>query len=289
MRGWERLIPKNAWGATWRVALILVVAFAADAFWLEPSSLRIAPHSIVLKRDGGKSFDRLRIAVIADLHAGAPYIDAHKVEKVVRLTNQERPDLILLAGDYVVRGVVGKHYMPIELIAPLLKPLHARLGVYAVIGNHDRWDNAERIARELEKAGITVLENRAVAIRNHGQTIYLAGIGDDYTHAAKPALALASVPAGQPALCLTHSPDIFPSLPATCLLTIAAHTHGGQVRLPLLGRLIVPSKYGRRYAAGTIHEQDRYMFVNTGIGTSMIPVRFRVPPEISILDLRADD
>jgi hypothetical protein len=86
-------------------------------------------------------------------------------------------------------------------------------------------------------------------------------------------------------LCFTHSPDVFPDLPKTCLLTIAGHTHGGQVDLPVLGRLIVPSEFGQRYAAGLVHENGRYMFVSTGIGTSIIPVRFRVPPEVSLVKI----
>lgn len=116
--------------------------------------------------------------------------------------------------------------------------------------------------------------------------MYLVGIDDRMTRHDNAVLALHNVPAKSKALCLTHSPDVFPELPATCVLTIAGHTHGGQVDLPFLGRLIVPSKYGQRYAAGLIHENGKSLFVSTGIGTSIIPVRFGVPPEVTILEIR---
>jgi len=97
---------------------------------------------------------------------------------------------------------------------------------------------------------------------------------------------LAALPSEQTAICFTHSPDLFPDIPAKCALTIAGHTHGGQVWLPLFGRPIVPSRYGQRYAIGTIVEGTKTLFVSPGIGTSILPVRLGVPPEISILDIR---
>ena len=229
----------------------------------------------------------LKIAVIADLHAGSPYIDGDKIDRIVALTNAAKPDLILLTGDYVL-GVHtawgGWRFMPRQS-APYLGKLRAPLGVWAAIGNHDRWENAGDVAVQFDKAGIRVLENRHVVLKGPRGPLYLAGIGDFYTHAARPRAALAGVPPQGPAICFTHSPDVFPQLPRTCLLTVAGHTHGGQVRLPLLGRLVVPSRYGQRYAIGTVQEDGKTLFVSSGIGTSILPVRFGVPPEISLLRL----
>jgi len=268
-----------------RVALLVLAALGADAFWLEPASLRVVEHGMALQRADAGDIGKLRIAVIGDLHAGSLYIDREKVRRVVALANAAKPDLILLAGDYV-HSTYWSTGVPIEETAAILKDLHAPLGVYAVIGNHDRWQNAARVAAAIRQAGIPVLENQSVAIHDGARTLYLAGIGDFYTQAAYPERALAQVPQGHAALCFTHSPDVFPTLPRTCLLTIAAHTHGGQVALPILGRLIVPSRYGQRYAAGLVHEDGKYLFTSTGIGTSIIPVRFGVPPEISVLNVR---
>jgi len=229
----------------------------------------------------------LKIAVIADLHAGSPYIDGEKLDRIVALTNAAKPDLILLTGDYVL-GVHtawgGWRFMPHQS-APHLGKLRAPLGVWAAIGNHDRWENAGEVAVQFGKAGIRVLENSHVVLKRPRGPLYLAGIGDFHTRASRPQEALAGVPSREPAICFTHSPDVFPLLPRTCLLTVAGHTHGGQVRLPLLGRLVVPSRYGQRYAIGTVREEGKVLFVSSGIGTSILPVRFGVPPEISLLRL----
>lgn len=280
------LWPRTVRGAVGRVILLALVILGADAFWLEPASLRVVEHAIVLQRADAGDIARLRIAVIGDLHTGSLYIDLEKVRRVVALTNAAKPDLILLAGDYV-HAPYWSTGIPIEETAAILKDLHAPLGVYAVTGNHDRWQNAAHVAAAIRNAGITVLENQSVVIRDSRRTLYLVGIGDFYSDAAYPERALAHVPPGRAALCFTHSPDVFANLARSCLLTIAAHTHGGQVALPIVGRLIVPSHYGQRYAAGLVHEGDRYLFTSTGIGTSIIPVRFGVPPEISILNVSA--
>ena len=255
-----------------------------DAFWLEPSSLQVTHYNLPGNLDAMKG---LRIAVISDLHAGSTFIDEAKMDRVVSLTNQAKPDLILLTGDYVVsiHRKFGGSPIPIETIVAHLRLLHANLGVYAVIGNHDRWENADRIAAAFRSAGIPVLENSHVIIATGRGPLYLVGIGDHYTHASEPRVALSGISSSAKALCFTHSPDVFPELPSQCALTVTGHTHGGQVWLPLLGRLVVPSRYGQRYAAGYVREGDKSLFVSTGIGTSIFPIRLGVPPEISLLNL----
>lgn len=265
------------------VVLLTLMLLGLYAFWWEPSRIRVVEYD-VMAGSGGLT-QPLRIAVIADLHAGARYIDEGKIDRVVSLTMARAPDLILLAGDYVV-GTDDKQRIPFEVLGRKLKTLSAPLGVFAVIGNHDRWSDPERITNILEAAGIRVLEDRSIPIASGGHSFYLVGLSDFFTVVPNVARALADVPEDAHAICFTHSPDVFPELPATCALTIAGHTHGGQVWLPFLGRPIVPSRYGQRYAAGLIHENDKVLFVSTGIGTSILPVRFGVVPEISILNVR---
>ena len=276
----------------WRKALGAfagaAAVFGAYGFWYEPSSLRAVEHRIALPQQNAIPDDPLRIAVISDLHGGAPYIGEAKIDAVVAFANDAKPDLILLTGDYVTKGVLGGWNMPIETIVTHLKALHAPLGVYAVLGNHDRWEDAARIAKAFEEAGIPVLDDRNTILKSDGQPIHLAGISDYRTGPHDVDAALAGVPKDAHAICFTHSPDAFPVLPGTCALTIAGHTHGGQVWLPLLGRIIVPSHYGQRYAVGLIQEDGKYLFVSTGIGTSILPVRFMVPPEVSILEIEAE-
>jgi uncharacterized protein len=291
MRVRDLLLPKSFFGWAWRIALALVVWLALKAFWLEPAGIGVAHHDIVLTRLDAEPLNGLRIAVISDLHAGAPYIDEAKIKKIIALTQKEQPDIILLLGDYVVTSRSGRFRSadyPIERTAQLLKGLDAPLGVYAVIGNHDRWESAGRVTRALQGAGFTVLENHSTVISTADRSFDLVGIGDDFTHAADPAQALAEVPQGHVALCFTHSPDVFPRLPRACGFTVAGHTHGGQVKLPFIGRPISNSRYGDRYAAGVFEENGKTLFVSTGIGTSGLPVRFGVPPVIDIVDIRVD-
>jgi hypothetical protein len=265
------------------VLFLAAVSLALYAGWLEPSSLRLSAYSV---SQPSPQLKGLRIAVISDLHGGSHYIDAAKIERVVAMTNAAKPDLVLLTGDYMITGVVGGRYMPIEAMAARLKRLRAPLGVYAVLGNHDNWDDPGHIAAVLRQAGIAVLENGHRMLPPPRQGVALAGISDRFSTKSHPGEALAGIKG--PAICFSHSPDIFPLLPTTCALTIAGHTHGGQVWLPLLGRPAVAgvSRYGQKYAIGAIHEGGKTLFVSSGIGTSLLPLRFGVPPEISLLTLR---
>ena len=254
------------------------------AFVIEPDRLVVNEVGITLPRLP-QAFAALKIAVVADLHVGSPHIDAGKLQQVVSTINEQKPDLILIAGDFVIQDVIGGHFVEPEVIADNLKELHARLGVFAVLGNHDWWYDGERVMRALNGVGIRVLENEVVRIEQDGQSLWLIGLGDLWTRTPDIAGTLQKVSDDGPVIVLTHNPDLFPQMPSRVSLTIAGHTHGGQVNLPFFGRRIVPSKFKERYAIGHIQEAGHHLFVTPGIGTSMIPVRFRVPPEISILTL----
>ena len=255
------------------------------AFVIEPNRLVLNEVEIKLP-EWPSSLNHLKIVSVADLHAGTRYIDEAKLERVVAMTNQTQPDLIVLLGDFVSQNKDDQVLMEPEKIADKLKGLRARYGVFAVLGNHDWWYNGQRVKHALETAGIRVLENDVAQIQMNGQTVWLLGVPDYWTRQPldiRPALAKINAPG--PIIALTHNPDVFPELPANISLTLAAHTHGGQVNFPFIGRLIVPSRYGQRYAAGYIQENNRQLFVTTGIGTTGIAVRFRVPPEIAVLDI----
>jgi predicted MPP superfamily phosphohydrolase len=225
----------------------------------------------------------LRIAAIADVHTGAPHVTLAALRAVVARTNAAHPDLVVLLGDYVIHGVVGGRFVPPEPTVAVLRQLRAPFGVFAVLGNHDWWYDGVRVGHAFTDAGIPVLDDEAVSVSTRGGPLWIAGLGDAWTRPASLRRALAAVPAGAPVILLTHNPDVFVSVPDRVLLTLAGHTHGGQVNLPLFGRLIVPSAYGQRFAIGHVREGGRDLFVTPGIGTSIVPVRFRVPPEVSVL------
>ncbi|MEO8003175.1 MAG: metallophosphoesterase [Arenimonas sp.] len=229
-----------------------------------------------------------RIAVASDIHAGAPYIGLEKIDRLVAMIQKQKPDLVLLPGDFVIQEVLGGSFIAPEESAQHLKPLLKHAKVYAVLGNHDAWLDSARVKLALENAGITVLEDRAIPVAKNQCHFWLVGLSD-YNEGQHDYLqAFAMVPAHSPVLAFTHSPDVFPDVVSSEFsLLIAGHTHGGQVALPFFGRLIVPSKYGARYAIGHVRENNRDLFVTPGIGTSILPVRFGVPPEISYLRLQS--
>jgi len=266
----------------------LALALLLWAVVVEPRSLRVETHEFTLSRWPAVC-DGLRVAVLADLHVGSPFNGLDKLDAIVDLTRQAQPDLVLLAGDYVIQGVAGGRFAPPEEAARALGRLDARLGVWAVLGNHDWWLDARRVQSALESSGIRVLEDAAVHVHAESCAFWLVGIGDFWEGRHDIPRALSQVTDVSPVVAFTHNPDVFPDVPARVALTIAGHTHGGQVYLPFVGRPVVPSRFGQRYAFGHVVEAGRHLFVSTGLGTSIMPVRFLVPPEISILVLRSED
>jgi len=268
-------------------AALGLVFLTAWALWWEPSSLRIVRQTIAVSpwhaADSG-----LKIAVLSDLHVGSPHRSLANLKDVVTATNSEKPDLIVLLGDYVISGVVGGHFVEPEPIATELAELKAPLGVVAVLGNHDWWYNGERVRKALASRGIRVLENENLRRTYQGQSFWLCGLADLWTRGEKLLPTLAEIQDTDPILVLMHNPDLFPQMPARVSLSLAGHTHGGQVNLPLIGRVVVPSKFGQRFAYGLIEENGKKLFVTEGIGTSIVPVRFRAAPEIVLLTILSD-
>jgi predicted MPP superfamily phosphohydrolase len=256
------------------------------ALWIEPSRFVVRHETLALPH-WPVAESGLRVALLSDLHVGSPYWTLSRLQRLIDATNHEHPDLVLLAGDYLINGVRFGRWVAPEPIARVLGELSAPLGVVAVLGNHDWWNDGPRVQRALTSAGIHVLDNQVLPIEHAGSRFYVVGIADLLTRPVDVPRTLALVPSGEPFLVLTHEPDVFPQVDGRAALTLAGHTHGGQVALPLIGRPLVPSVYGQRYAAGHIVEGDRQLFVTTGVGTSIFPVRLGVPPEVMILELRS--
>jgi len=265
--------------------VLLSSALAAWALWFEPRRLVFREVPLELPR-WPQPLVGLRVALMSDLHIGSPHWTLERLEALVAATNRQQPELVLLAGDFLINGVLGGRWVDPESIARVLGGLRAPLGSVAVLGNHDWWNDGVRVRRALEREGIVVLENQALPLTRQGRRFFIAGLADQMTRRVALEQTLGQVPPGEPLLVLAHEPDIFPQLDARVSLTLAGHTHGGQVWLPLLGRLVVPSEYGQRYAAGHVVEGGRQLFVTTGVGTSIWPIRFGVPPEVVLLSLR---
>src|SRR5688572_4585242 len=216
-------------------ALAVFVLLGAWAFWLEPASLTV--RRVELAVPGWRAEHAgLKVALLTDLHVGAPHMSLARLRRVVERVNAEAPDVVLITGDFVIGGpqdegserggVAGGTFVAPEPIAAELKALRAPLGVYAVLGNHDWWFDGERVTRALEGAGLRVLENSAVRVEREGRAFWLAGVADLWTRKPNIEGALREVTTDDPVILFTHNPDIFPGVPARVSLTSAGHTPG---------------------------------------------------------------
>jgi hypothetical protein len=277
---------RRIWQWSFAVAGCVVLALALWALWLEPASLTVAEERIILRSSGHGS---LRVAVLADLHVGSPFNGIEKLRDIVDRTNAAGPDVVCILGDLVIQGVIGGDFVSPEETAAELRRLRAGVGSVAVLGNHDGWLNHDRVRDALERNGIRVLEETAQKFSTPAGPVWIGGVSDLWTGRHDVATALTAIKDdGAPVILMTHNPDVFPVVPDRVALTLAGHTHGGQVRLPFVGRPIVPSRFGERFAAGHVVEGGRHLFVATGLGTSILPIRFRVPPAVTVLTLVFD-
>lgn len=235
-----------------------------------------------------RELDGLRLALVSDFHAGGPQIRQGTVRRVVERINATEPDLVAVLGDVIDSTVIGGAPVHPDAVGRELAALRAPLGVVGVLGNHDWTNDGRGVLRALREAGVRVLENEAIAIAARGTTFHVAGVADLQTRRPDLVATLRDVPPGSPVLLLSHNPDAFPQVPPRVSLTVSGHTHGGQVDLPLVRRLIIPSRYGDRYASGHVVERGRHLYVTSGIGTSRLPIRLFRPAEIVVLTLRAE-
>ncbi len=267
---------------------------AVYAAAIEPEGLVVTHYAPTLP--GWPSGRKLSITVIADLHAGGPDMQLEHIRRIVDRASALQSDIVLLLGDFIAsyRFAITKVSDPVW--AAELARLSAPLGTWAILGNHDWWHDLQGVRAALAGVKIPVLENDAVLLGLAGQRFWLAGIGDQlairlghgrFRGVDDLPLTLSRIKTDDPVLLMVHEPDIFPRVPERVALTFAGHTHGGQIRVPFLWPHFVPSRYGARFAYGHIVEQERHLIVSGGLGTSIIPARFGVPPEILHIELGA--
>jgi predicted MPP superfamily phosphohydrolase len=203
-----------------------------------------------------------------------------RLARIVGQINALRPDIVLIAGDFVSdKRTSTRHYPQAEAAAPLAG-LRPRLGTFAVMGNHDHWRDGAEAHRALAAAGVRLLDNEAVA----AGPLALGGLDDPYTRRDRPAATVAAMrrlPGAR--VLLSHSPDPFPDLPRDVGLMLAGHTHCGQARLPFVGAVMTLSKHGQRYACGLVREHSRTLIVTAGLGTSGLPLRLGAAPDLWLI------
>ena len=266
-----------------RLMLAGAAGSVANGFWLEPGRLSITRQDVSCKKLP-PGLDGLRIGLIADLHY-RPDQDAGLLEDVVARIQQEKPDIIALAGDYISADP--------GVISPMLACLgnmNATHGIFAVMGNHDGWaGNAAIFRQQFEKAGISFLINQHSVLSIRGESLAVAGTDFVWLGRPDPVKTMRGISKNTPILALVHEPDYFDTMCAAreVTLQLSGHTHGGQCRVPLLDVAPKTVKHGRKYVYGNFSNEDSRLFVTRGVGTSGPRLRFSCPPELAILTLRA--
>jgi uncharacterized protein len=240
-----------------------------------------------------QSLDGLVVAQLTDLHHG-PFMSLSWIREVIATTNALSPDLVLLTGDYV-------HQSPqyIRPVVDALAGLKARIGVLGVLGNHDWWEDGEETQRQFARVGLPLIDNGRMFVSRERKLVSggveglcIAGVGDLWEGGPDYEAALEGVPPLVPRVLLSHNPDVaeargFVQSGHRVDLMLCGHTHGGQVRVPGFGTPMVPSRYGQKYASGLVQGPVCPVYISRGLGTAIMPVRFRVVPEIALIELRA--
>jgi uncharacterized protein len=262
------------------LALLFVVSAALWSLCIEPARLVRRPLTYRWPHAA------LRVVFFSDLHRGSPHIDAAYVKTLVTRINNEKADLILIGGDLLINDVVLGEWVDSATIASELAPLHAQLGTFAVLGNHDWWNDAPEVRKQLTEKGIRVLDNESLQLGVGSATFNLVGIGDAHTEHANPLLAFQGINKALPTIAFMHDASALLLDPAVHFdMAFSGHTHGGQVFLPLLGALIVPGRAPSKWAYGDVTLPQGQLRVSSGIGTSIFPIRFNMPPEYLVVEL----
>ena len=211
-----------------------------------------------------------------------PLTQPSLIKKSVAIANSLNPDLVVLTGDYVWQDLEA-----IDELAPILAGLDAKYGVFSTLGNHDYWLDADVITTTLEAAGLPVLVNQGLSIKHGKGSFYLAGLDDGWSGNPDLDATLEGAMPGDPVILLCHEPDLADryALDGRVSLQLSGHSHGGQIRLPGIGALILPY-LGRKYDIGLYKVDQMLLYTNRGLGVISEPVRYNCPPEITQFELR---
>ena len=255
----------------------ILLTLGIYALFIEPNKLQVTNYTVL-----DNDLSGIKIVFASDFHI-KPH-QQRRLEKVVEIINEQNPDLVLSTGDFV-SGHLKQTTMQPEDIAKGLGKIKSKYGFYTTLGNHDQWYGVKKITKALEENNIKVLHNANKKLIINGKSVYIAGIQYNPENIFQISKAIDNTQ--KPTILLTHSPDEFRKIPQDYVnLILAGHTHGGQIRIPFIGALFTASSYGDKYAKGFIEEDGKKMITTTGIGTSILPIRFNCIPEIIIIEFK---
>ncbi len=252
-----------------------VSTFVPD--WVEVTQVKLTLPRLA------PEFHGYRLVQFSDIHMDK-WMTPERFSPVVDLVNQQQPDMVAVTGDFVTQE--ADRYAP--GLVPILRRISAKDGVLAIRGNHDHWAGGPGVNRIIRDSGMVNLCNTAITLRRGAARLHFAGVDDYYVHADRLDLALRKVPAGGAAILLAHEPDYADVSAKTGRfdLQISGHTHGGQIDLPVFGRLFLP-KYARKYPCGLYHVGDMWLYTNRGLGMTHFHIRYNAKSEITVYTLES--
>ncbi|MCB0193530.1 MAG: metallophosphoesterase [Anaerolineae bacterium] len=247
-----------------------------ETHWLAVEKVQIPIKNLKPALEGFK------IVQLSDIHLH-PFTQIEFIREVVDTAQALQPDLIALTGDYVLESADS-----IFELAPVLATLNPTYGIYASLGNHDLWTNADTVRHGFAESGLTLLRNEGLAFDVGNAQLFIAGVDDGWSGHPDLSAALDTHPGDIPTILLAHEPDLADRFVADkrVSLQLSGHTHGGQVRLPGKGPLILP-RLGKKYELGLYRVEDLWVYTNRGVGVIGPPVRINCRPEITELTLVA--
>jgi len=291
MKKWLKRIGLTILAIGLAIALLL-----AYAYFIEPKQFVVVEDTVVVP-NWDAELNGFKVVAISDIHTGSNHAPIERLRLVVEKANEQNADLIVLLGDYVSESSRGRRRdvpagadgtdlkIPANEIADALQGFRARYGTFAVIGNHDWYHNEQKIHREFERVGIDILNNETVEISVGDRSIKLWGIEDLWKNRRVPAEPFDQLEDKQNVIALTHNPDSLLTAPAGFSIMFAGHSHGGQINFPFFGPLAPFND--RRFMDGHAEVDGKHVYVTSGVGTSVIPFRWRVPPEIAVVTINS--
>lgn len=257
--------------------ILLIVYSYLESRWIKTKHVEIKSENIPA------NFNDLKIVFITDIHHG-PFLSIERVRKLVKRINKLEPDVILMGGDYVHRE--SKYIQP---VFDEFKNLESKYGLYAVLGNHDHWEDAELTRKLMLRNGIKICDNKSYWLEIGDERIKIGGIGDLWEDEQYLDSTINDVVENDFVILISHSPDFIEKMSTNLVdLTLSGHTHGGQVTLFGLWAPILPSKYGQKYRYGLKEFDNTTAYISSGIGTITPPLRFFCRPEIVLFTLKKE-